>query len=117
VLEAFGVLHKAFPQVLRTDAPLQQSQVLVELMADDRARKATSDTALARAIVALAGGTTPAGALGAGGEALIRLQRLNSPASNRWAMAASLGISAFVLIAPTVFIAIPWMLHAWQTLV
>ncbi len=53
VLEAFGVLHRAFPRVLRTDAPLRQSQVMVELMADDAARRVTGDRPLARAIVAL----------------------------------------------------------------
>ena len=37
VLEAFGVLHRAFPRPLRTDAPLRQSQVLVELMEIGRA--------------------------------------------------------------------------------
>ncbi|MFI5428029.1 M56 family metallopeptidase [Aeromicrobium sp. UC242_57] len=116
VLEAFGVLHRAFPRPLRTDAPLKQSQVLVELMADDAARKVAGDSALARAIVALAGGSTPAGALGAGSEAMIRLERLHAPRRNRWSTALSLSISAVVLIVPTVLIAIPWMFHAWQTL-
>ncbi|MET0928879.1 MAG: M56 family metallopeptidase [Aeromicrobium sp.] len=117
VLEAFGVLHRAFPRPLRTDAPLRQSQVLVELMADDAARKVTGDSALARAIVALAGGVTPAGALGAGSDALVRLERLRDDSPRRWWPAAlSLTISAVVLIAPTVLLAIPWMLDAWSTL-
>lgn len=116
VLEAFGVLHRAFPRPLRTDAPLRQSQVLVELIADDAARKVAGDGALARAIVALAGGRTPAGALGAGGEALIRLERLGDSRDSKWSTIASLSISAVVLIAPTVLLAAPWMLHAWQTL-
>lgn len=117
VLEAFGVLHRAFPRPLRTDAPLRQSQVLVELMADDSARKVAGDGALARAIVALAGGVTPAGAMGAGSDALVRLERLRDSSPSRWWPAAlSLTISAVVLVVPTVFIAIPWMLHAWDTL-
>ncbi|WP_317697255.1 M56 family metallopeptidase [Aeromicrobium sp. REDSEA-S32_B7] len=80
VLEAFGVLHRAFPRVLRTDAPLRQSQVMVELMADDAARRVTGDRPLARAIVALAGGSTPAGALGAGSDALVRADGLRGGA-------------------------------------
>ncbi|MCW2788035.1 MAG: hypothetical protein JWP56_338 [Aeromicrobium sp.] len=117
VLEAFGVLHRAFPRPLRTDAPLRQSQVLVELMADDSARKVAGDQALARAIVALAGGVTPAGALGAGSAALVRLERLRDESRpRRWAGALSLAISLVVLVAPTVLLAIPWMFHAWQTL-
>lgn len=117
VLEAFGVLHRAFPRPLRTDAPLRQSQVLVELMADDVARKVAGDGALARAIVALAGGVTPAGALGAGSDALVRLERLRDDSPRHvWPAALSLTISAVVLIAPTVLLAIPWMLDAWHTL-
>jgi len=117
VLEAFGVLHRAFPRPLRTDAPLRQSQVLVELMADDAARKVTGDGPLARAIVALAGGVTPAGALGAGSAAQVRLDRLCDDTPHRWWPAAlSLTISAVVLVAPTVLLAVPWMLHAWHTL-
>lgn len=117
VLEAFGILHRAFPRPLRTDAPLRQSQVLVELMADDSARKVAGDGALARAIVALAGGVTPAGALGAGSDALVRLERLrDDPRDRRWSTALSLAISAVVLVAPTVLLAVPWMLHAWQAL-
>lgn len=118
VLEAFGVLHRAFPRPLRTDAPLRQSQLLVELMADDAARKVTGDPALARAIVALAGGTTPDGAIGASADTLARLEHVrdDSAAARSLSAAASLTISAVVLLAPTVLLAIPWMLHAWHTL-
>jgi Zn-dependent protease with chaperone function len=119
VLEAFGVLHRAFPRPLRTDAPLRQSQVMVELMADDAARRVTSDGALARAIVALAGGPTPAGALGASSDALVRLDRLRRPASasTRLASAAtSVLVSLVVLVVPTVLVAIPWIYHAVEVL-
>ncbi len=113
VLEAFGVLHRAFPRILRTDAPLRQSQVLVELMADDAARRVTGERPLARAIVALAGSRTPSGALGAGGAALARLERLRDPdRPTWWATALALGVSAVVLVVPTVALAVPWMLHA-----
>lgn len=115
VLEAFGVLHRAFPRPLRTDAPLRQSQILVELMSDDAARRTTGDHALATAIVALAGTSTPAGTLGAGGDAMVRLNRLRTPArpAARLASAtASLAISAAVIVVPTVTLAIPWIAHA-----
>ncbi|WP_374999652.1 M56 family metallopeptidase [Aeromicrobium sp. CTD01-1L150] len=117
VLEAFGVLHRAFPRILRTDAPLRQSQVLVELMADDAARRVTGGPALARAIVALAGSRTPSGALGSGGAALARLERIGDPhRSTWWATTLALGISAVVLIVPTVALAVPWMMHALEVL-
>lgn len=118
VLEAFGMLHRAFPRPLRTDAPLRRSQVLVELMADDAARRVTGGPALARAIVALAGATTPDGALGASADTLERLEHVrdDAPVARRLSAAASLVISAVVLVAPTVLLAIPWMLHAWRQL-
>lgn len=118
VLEAFGVLHRAFPRPLRTDAPLRQSQVLVELMADDTARKVAGDRALTRAIVALAGGVAPPGTLGASSDALLRLEHVRdeSVRGRRASAAASLVISAVVLVAPTVLVAIPWMAQAWQEL-
>lgn len=119
VLEGFGVLHRAFPRPLRTDAPLKESQVLVELMADDAARRVTGDEPLARAIVALAGSQAPPGTLGAGGAATIRIERLAHPATTtarRLSAAASLVVSAVLLIAPTVVLAIPWMMHALDVL-
>ena len=119
VLEGFGVLRLAFPRVLRTDAPLRQSQVMVELLADDAARREHGGTAVARALVTLADSTAPAGALGAGGgsTALARMDRLREPTPHpRWPALLSLTISAVVLAAPTVLLAVPWMVHAWQTL-
>lgn len=119
VLEAFGVLHRAFPRPLRTDAPLLQSQVLVELMADASARRAAGGAALARAIVTLAGARTPAGALGGGGSAILRLEALKRPPrSGAWRASASASvlISAVVIVFPTVFIAVPWIYHAAQVL-
>lgn len=119
VLEAFGVLRRAYPRPLRTDAPLLQSQVLVELMADDAARRVTGDQALARAIVTLAGTGAPPGTLGAGGQALVRIERLRHPASRgarAASTAASLVISAAVLVVPTVTLAVPWIRHALEVL-
>ncbi|KAA1372435.1 M56 family metallopeptidase [Aeromicrobium fastidiosum] len=117
VLEAFTVLHRAFPRVLRTDAPLVQSQIMVELLADDAARRSHGDASVAGALVALAGAPTPAGALGSGGAAAVRMARLQRPdPRNPLASVAAYAISVVVLVAPTVLLAIPWMLHAWQTL-
>ena len=119
VLEAFGVLHRAFPHPLRTDAPLRQSQILVELMADDAARRTTGDKALARAIFTLAGADAPPGTLGAGGDPLLRLERLRSPATplaRGASAAASLVLSAVVIVGPTLTLAVPWIHHALTVL-
>ncbi|NRQ50223.1 M56 family metallopeptidase [Aeromicrobium stalagmiti] len=117
VLEAFTVLHRAFPRFLRTDAPLVQSKIMVELLADDAARKAVGDAPVARALVTLAGAPTPAGALGSGGAARARMARLQDPdPRNALASTTAYAISAIVLVAPTVLLAVPWMLHALDTL-
>ncbi|MCW2790248.1 MAG: Zn-dependent protease with chaperone function [Aeromicrobium sp.] len=117
VLEAFTVLHRAFPRFLRTDAPLVQSQVMVELLADDAARRSCGEASVARALVALAGAPTPAGALGSGGATFVRMSRLKDPdPRNPAASIAAYALSVVVLVAPTVFLAVPWMTHAWHTL-
>lgn len=110
VLEAFAVLHRAFPRVLRTEAPLVQSQVMVELLADDVARRSCGVASVAGALVALAGAPTPTGALGVGGAEAIRMARLVEPdPGHRLAAVAAYAISAVVLVVPTVLLAIPWI--------
>ncbi len=117
VLEAFTVLHRAFPRFLRTDAPLVQSQIMVELLADDVARRSFGQAPVAGALVALAGSPTPAGALGVGGAATVRMSRLQQPDPRHpWASVAAYTISVVVLVAPTVLLAVPWMVHALAVL-
>lgn len=117
VLEGFSVLHRAFPRVLRTDAPLRQSKVMVELLADDAARKVSGEASVAGALVALAGAPTPSGAMGVGGAEHIRMARLGDPRPGQpLASATAYAISAVVLVAPTVLLAIPWIIHATRTL-
>lgn len=117
VLEGFEFLRAAYPRILRTDAPLTQSRVMVELLADDAARRVTGDRALAGAIVTLAGSQAPEGAMGVGSEALLRLERLQHPPTRWWATMLAWAISVVVLVAPTVFLAAPWIAHAVDVLV
>ncbi|TCJ00323.1 M56 family metallopeptidase [Aeromicrobium sp. IC_218] len=117
VLEGFEFLRAAYPRFLRTDAPLHQSQVMVELLADDAARQVGGVKPVAKALVTLADAPTPAGALGVGSAAAVRLERLRDPDPSNRLVAASLYLfSAAVVVVPTVAIAIPWMVHAWQVL-
>ena len=117
VLEGFEFLRAAYPRILRTDAPLAQSRVMVELLADDAARRVTGDRALAGAIVTLAGSQAPEGAMGVGSEALLRLQRLQDPPTRWWATILAWTISVVVLVVPTVFLAVPWIAHAVEVLI
>lgn len=108
VLEAFTAVNHAFPRFVRSKSALGSVQLLVELLADDSAVRATGPTPLARALVACAGSTAPRGAMAAGGPStLIRVQRLSADdADPRIAVFAYLGAVA-ILVVPTVAVAVP----------
>jgi Zn-dependent protease with chaperone function len=119
VLESFAALHAAFPRGTRSEVPLQQSRLLVELLADDAARARTGAVPLARALVALAGQTPPDAALAAGADAStirVRLERLAAPRGGRWREAAcAYTVAAAILIGPTVLAGIPLLTEVWGT--
>jgi len=110
VLEAFTAVNHAFPRFVRSKSALGSVQLLVELLADDSAVRATGPTPLARALVACAGSTAPRGAMAAGGPStLIRVQRLSADdADPRIAVFAYLGAVA-ILVVHTVAVAVPWL--------
>lgn len=113
VLEAFTVLHRAFPRVVQSEVALDRVRLLIELLADAAAARAAGRAALARALVALSGCTAPEVALGAAGpDILVRLERL--AASGRAHRSVALGAylcAALILALPTVLIAAPWLIE------
>ncbi|CAM3735056.1 M56 family metallopeptidase [Smaragdicoccus niigatensis] len=118
LLEAFVAMHRAFPRVVRSKAALQSVQLLVELLADDNAVKHAGRGPLARALVACAGGSVPAGALAAGGRStLLRIRRLHSSGAgaalspNPRVSAAAYLASAAILVVPTLAVALPWLIE------
>ncbi len=110
VLEMFTAVHAAFPRFVRSRSALDAVRLLIELLADDAARRRTGPTPLARALVACAAGPTPSGALAAGGPtALIRVRRLaGRPNSLALAVTTYLAAAA-VLVVPTFAVAVPWL--------
>jgi Zn-dependent protease with chaperone function len=64
VLEAFTVLHEAFPRVVSSRSALREVRLLVEVLADRAARRTHGARPLARALVALADSSPPTAALG-----------------------------------------------------
>lgn len=72
-------LARAFPRIPVFARGLAESRRLVELLADDVAARATDRLTLAEALLNLAGGRTPAAALGAASGAMARVQRLIEP--------------------------------------
>ena len=110
VLEMFTAVHAAFPRFVRSGNALDAVRLLIELLADDAAVRATGPTPLARALVACAEGRTPAGALAAGGPTtVLRVRRLGGRGNSiALAMTAYLSAAA-VLVVPTVALAVPWL--------
>ncbi|AWK75570.1 MULTISPECIES: M56 family metallopeptidase [Rhodococcus] len=110
VLEAFTAVNAAFPTVVRSKSALGSVQLLVEMLADDSAVRATGPTALARALVACSGSTAPKGAMAAGGPStLLRVQRLASSESAVPVAIAAYTASVAILVVPTVAVAVPWL--------
>lgn len=110
VLEAFVALHTAFPRFVRSASALGAVRLLVELLADDAAVRATGPTPLARALVTCAGGRAPTGALAIGGPStVLRVRRLAQPGNSRTLAATAYAAAAAVLTMPTVGLALPWL--------
>jgi Zn-dependent protease with chaperone function len=110
VLEAFSAVHAAFPRLVRSGNALRAVQLLVELLADDAAVRATGRTPLARALVACASGRAPSGALAAGGPSMVvRVRRLSGRGNSLALSMAAYLAAAAVLVVPTIALAVPWL--------
>jgi Zn-dependent protease with chaperone function len=110
VLEAFSAVHAAFPRLVRSANALRAVQLLVELLADDAAVRATGRTPLARALVACASGRAPSGALAAGGPSMVvRVRRLSGRGNSVALSVAAYLAAAAVLVVPTIALAVPWL--------
>jgi Zn-dependent protease with chaperone function len=110
VLEMFTAVHAAFPRFVRSASALDAVRLLIEMLADDAAVRATGPTPLARALVACAAGRTPSGALAAGGPTTVLRVRRLCGRPNSLALAASAYLAAAaVLFVPTMALAVPWL--------
>ncbi|MDN3029233.1 M56 family metallopeptidase [Streptomyces sp. S.PB5] len=80
VLAAAEAFHSVFRWVPLTRHAREQTALLLEMIADDRALRSHSDEVLATAMYEMAAARTPKGALAVGGpNALIRLKRVLGP--------------------------------------
>lgn len=113
VLEAFGALRMAFPRWVRSRTALAENRILVELLADDAARRRTGAEPLAHALVKLAGVEVPDAALAAAGHATaLRIRRLAEPPRRRLALTTvTYAVALGLVVVPTVFVALPWLLR------
>ncbi|GAA1575146.1 M56 family metallopeptidase [Kribbella sancticallisti] len=109
VLEAFTAIRRAFPRWVRSDLALEQARTLVELLADDDARRRIGPLPLARALVALAGSPAPEAAMAAAkSSTVLRVQRLADPEPDaRLLSAATYTAAVLLLVVPTFTVAAP----------
>lgn len=109
VLEAFTVLHRAFPRWVASRAARSEVEVLVEVLADRAAVRHGDRRALLGALVALAGTATPEGALGSTGSLGARVSALRDERSHRLQAAAVTSLAVALLALPTVLVVLPWL--------
>lgn len=112
VLEAFAVLHRAFPRWVASGAARQEVEVLVEVLADRAAVRAVDGDrrALLAALLMLAGAPAPEGALGSTGSSLAaRVEVLRDHRPHRVQAGAVLLLAAAILAVPTLLVVLPWL--------
>ncbi|MET8153334.1 M48 family metalloprotease [Actinoplanes sp. NPDC049668] len=120
VMESFTAFYASVPRPLRSRAPLDAVHLLLEMVADDAARRRGGAAALRTALALLGdavGPDAPADAGGAEAERRRRMDRLAGadPRSAGLTVAAA-GAAAGLLVLPTVIVVLPWLdraLSAW----
>jgi Zn-dependent protease with chaperone function len=109
VLEAFTVLHRAFPRWVASGAARREVEVLVEVLADRAAVRSGDRRALVSALLAMAGSRAPEGSLGSAGSIAARVEVLRDTGSHRVQAAAVLLVAAAILALPTLLVVLPWL--------
>ena len=110
VLEAFTVLHRAFPRFVASGAARHEVEVLVEVLADRAAVRRADRRALVSALLALAGAPSPAGSLAAAASALVaRVEVLRDTGSHRVQAVVVAVLAAALLALPTLLVVVPWI--------
>lgn len=110
VLDFFSALQSAFPMFVRSAEPLEQSRLLVEMLADDQAVRTVGPVPLGRALVRLADSVAPQAALGVGGPAvLVRIERLGGAPAPAWWTPAVLLLAAGLVVSPLAVLVLGWL--------
>lgn len=108
VVEAFTVLHQAFPRFVSSRAALAQVQLLAEILADRAAVEVAGQRALYQALLTMSAGRTPHGALGAGGDLQARVSAVQQAGSHPVQSTVVAGAGLALLILPTWLVVYPW---------
>jgi Zn-dependent protease with chaperone function len=106
VTESFTAFYRAVPRPLRSRAPLDAVHLLLEMVADDAARRRAGAAPLRAALDRL----SDTGDLGR------RLDRLAADNRSVGRSAAATALAVAILVLPTVILVVPWLdqaLEAW----
>jgi hypothetical protein len=115
VMESFTAFYRAVPRPLRSRAPLDAVHLLLEMVADDAARRRSGAGPLRSALELLSDAVSPDAPAELGGAAAERRRRLDRlasgdprPLSVTLTVVAVLGAIA-LLVLPTVILVLPWL--------
>ncbi|GGN92270.1 hypothetical protein GCM10010112_79230 [Actinoplanes lobatus] len=119
VMESFTAFYQAVPGPLRSKAPLDAVHLLLEMVADDAARRRAGHAPLRAALARLADAVPLAEEVTAdpeGESRRRRLARLDRPGRSSTALAvAGTAAAAGLLVLPTVIVVVPWLGRALNT--
>jgi Zn-dependent protease with chaperone function len=120
VMESFTAFYRAVPRPLRSRAPLDAVHLLLEMVADDAARRRGGAAPLRTALALLGDAVSPdapAEVRGASAERRRRLDRLAGPDPRSAGLTVAVATAAAgLLVLPTVIVVLPWLdraLSAW----
>lgn len=109
VLEAFTVLHRAFPRWVASAAARDEVEVLVEVLADRAAVRHGQRRDLVAALLALAGSPAPTGSLGSAGSLAARVEVLRDTGPHRLQALCVSALAGGLLALPTLLVVLPWL--------
>ncbi len=110
LLEAFTVLHRAFPRWVRSATAHDEVALLVEVLADRAAVRDGRARDLGSALLAMAEGRLPSGALGAADRGLAARVALLADDGGHRAQSLAVAASGIALVVlPTVMVVRPWL--------
>ncbi|HSU73474.1 MAG TPA: M56 family metallopeptidase [Terrabacter sp.] len=111
VMEFFTVVHEAMPGFLRCDAALLEVHLLIEVLADRAAVRRAGPVSTGRAIVAMAGGTRPAGSMAMGGGTRVATARIALLDAQHIAGLPVAVVAAAMYAVSAVLVALPLSLY------
>jgi hypothetical protein len=114
VMESFTAFYQAVPRPLRRRTPLEDVHLLLEMVADDAARKRCGAGPLRTALERLTDSPAPDGLSAATVDGRARrLARLDGPDTRSAGLtAAVLAAAAATVVLPTVTVIVPWLVQA-----